>query len=201
MASRRFIFRRTLAAGEEGNINFGGTYFYVIQADGPIRIGNDDEGGDIYDVGTGPIGDPADRFRKLKFKNEHTAANDVEIIVGEGDFHDNRLTLVPGRYVGIPTYPAPTRLKVNDATSIAAGGSVDLPATWTAPDRIRKAIIVQNLDAALALEIRVGAAVANTVPGSPIPITHTFELSGPVTIYNPNGSAVACHISEIVVTG
>ena len=207
MASSRYIFRRVLTANQEDNINFGGTFFYVVAADGPVRIGNDDEGGDVFEVGTGHIGTESNRFKKLKIKNESGASNFVEICVGEGEYRDNRFTLAPGRYVGVPMYPAPTRFAVNPAVSIAAGAFVDLPATWNAPDRIRKAIVIQNLDAtpANALEIRVGigggGAVANVVPGSPVPITHTFEVSGPVSIKNSTGAPISCHIAEIVVTG
>jgi hypothetical protein len=201
MSFSQIIYRRTLAPGQEDSINFPGTFFYVVNADGPVRIGPNNEDGNVYDVGTGPIGTPSRPFGKLKLRNEHTATNLVEIAVGEGEFRDNRFTLVPQRTIGIPMYPAPTRMVVHPATSIAAGASVDLPATWTAPDRIRKAIVVQNLDASLALQIRVGAAVANEVPGSPTPITHTFELSGPVNVFNPHGAAISCRISEIVVSG
>ena len=201
MASSRYIFRRILNAGQEDNINFPGTFFYVVQADGPVRIGNDDEGGDVFEVGTGHIGTESNRFRKLKIRNESGAENLVEICVGEGEYRDNRFTLVPGRYVGVPMYPAPTRFVPNAASSIAAGASVDLPGTWNAPDRIRKAVVVQNFDAALALQIRVGTDVVNEVPGSAVPITHTFEVSGPVNIHNPHGAPVACRIAEIVVTG
>lgn len=201
MASKRYIYSRTLAVGEVQNINFGGTYFYVREADGPVRIGNDDEDGDIYEVGTGPIGPADDAFRKLKVTNAHTEPNRIEIVVGEGEFRDSRFSLVPGRYVGIPTYPAPTRLAVRPETSIPAASGIDLTGLWTVPDRIRKAIVVQNLDAASNIEIRVGGFVANVIPGSPIPVTHTLEVSGPVEIYNPNGAAVDVRISEIVVTG
>jgi hypothetical protein len=201
MSFSQIIYRRKLAPGESDNINFPGSFFYVVNADGPIRIGPNDEDGNVYDVGTGPIGPASHPFRKLKVQNEHTADNLVEIAVGVGEFRDNRFTLVPQRNVGVPIYPAPTRFVVNPATSIAAGASVSLPGTWTAPDRIRKAIIVQNLDAALSLHIRVGNDVVNEVPGSPIPMTHTFEVSGPVNIHNPHGAPVSCRIAEIVVTG
>ncbi len=197
----QIIYRRTLKPGETDNINFPGSFFYVVNADGPIRIGPNDEDGNVYDVGTGPIGPAGKPFRKLKLVNEHTADNLVEIAVGEGEFRDNRFTLVPQRNVGVPMYPAPTRFVPNATASIAAGASVDLPGTWAAPDRIRKAVIVQNLDASLSLQIRVGTAVVNEVPGSPVPVTHTFEVSGPVNIHNPHGAAVSCRIAEIVVTG
>ena len=201
MSFSQIIYRRQLAAGQEDNINFGGTFFYVVNADGPVRIGPNNEDGNVYDVGTGPIGTPSRPFSKLKIRNEHTAANLVEIAVGEGEFRDNRFTLVTTRNVGVPMYPAPTRFVVNPAASIAAGAQVSLPGVWVAPDRIRKAIVVQNLDAALSLQIRVGTDVVNEVPGSAVPITHTFEVSGPVNVYNPHGSPVSCRIAEIVVTG
>ena len=201
MASSRYIFARTLGPGQEDNINFGGTFFYVVQADGAVRIGNDDEGGDVFEVGTGHIGTESNRFRKLKIRNESGAENRVEICVGEGEYRDNRFTLAPGRYVGVPMYPAPTRVVVNPATTIAAGASVDLPGTWNAPDRIRKAIVVQNLDPGQPLQIRIGTAIMNVVPGSPVPVTHTFEVSGPVSIHNPGSTVIPCAISEIVVTG
>jgi|GEM_PF-2598540 hypothetical protein len=201
MSFSQIIFRRRLAPGQEDNINFGGTFFYVVNADGPVRIGPNDEDGNSYDVGTGPIGTPSKPFAKLKIRNEHSASNLVEIAVGEGEFRDNRFTLVPQRNVGVPMYPAPTRFVPNPATSIAAGGTVDLPGTWTAPDRIRKAVIVQNLDATLSLQIRVGTDVVNEVPGSAVPITHTFEVSGPLNIHNPHGAPISCRIAEIVVTG
>lgn len=201
MSFSQIIYRRQLAAGQEDNINFPGTFFYVVNADGPVRIGPNNEDGNVYDVGTGPIGTPSRPFAKLKIRNEHTSANLVEIAVGEGEFRDNRFTLVPTRNVGVPMYPAPTRFVPNAAASIAAGASVNLPGTWVAPDRIRKAIVVQNLDAALSLQIRVGTDVVNEVPGSAVPITHTFEVSGPCNIFNPHGAPVACRIAEIVVTG
>lgn len=200
MASSRYIFRRPLAVGEVTNINFPGTFFYVVQADGPVRIGNDDEDGDVFDVGTGWKGAQATAFTKLKIRNEHTAEQLVEIAVGEGEYRDNRFTLVPTRNLGVPMYPAPTRLAPRPETNIAAGAGITLSGVVAAPDVIRKAIIVQNLDATQNLELRVGGVVANIVPYSPVPITHTFELSGPVDVWNPNGAPVAVRIAEIIVT-
>jgi hypothetical protein len=195
---RKSIIDRILAPGQQAFFDSPGTSFAVIEADGPISIGFDEETPEPWDMGTGYAAANGESFRRLNVINRSTLANRVVIITAYGEFRDNRLNFVPLRNVGIPTLEAGTRVQGWAPGSIAAATAVTFTGLFTAPDKYRKALTISNEDSALKVQVRdpLGNVLLIVKAGD----SAILPTSGEIQVYNPNGSAIQVRIGEIIYT-
>lgn len=124
-------------------------------------------------------------FPFLTIVNPTTDALSVTLIVGQGNISSE----------SSPQLPWPQLFLADAATSIGAGVALAFPGTPTGTLVQRKSIAVSNLDPSLTLYFRdspggnLGRAI---LAGQTIQV----EASGPIDVFNPNGSAVAVAIGE-----
>jgi hypothetical protein len=193
---RKSIVTRTLAPAAKEFFDMPGTSFDIIEADGPLAIGLDDETPESWDVGTGFTSSPGEGFRRLLVQNLSTLPNRVTIIASFGIFRDNRLNFVPFRNVGLPVTAAPTRVKGWPDGSIPANSGIIFDGIFVKPDLIRKALTISNEDTTLKVQVRDPAGnVILVVNGGD---SAYLETSGRIEVYNPQGAAIQVRIGEII---
>lgn len=193
---RKSIISRTLAPGTKEFFDASGTSFDIIEADGPLAVGLNEETPEPWDVGTGFTASPGEGFRRLLVENLSTLPNRVTIIASFGLYRDNRLNFVPFRNVGLPITSAPTRLKGRASGTLAATTGVVFDGLFVKPDLLRKALTISNEDTTLKVHVRdPDGNVILVVNGGD---SAYVETSGEVEVYNPNGAAIQVRIGEII---
>ncbi len=176
-----------IAAGKIEPINAEGRNFHVVFAPSDIEIKW--SGGEFgtYQQGTGINDMPEGRtFKRLEVKNPTTSDMLVTIYIGGPIYKDSRAAVIEPK----------TKAKGWAGVSINAATGVTFDGIPTGREIRRKCIQVTNLDATLTLQIRDtdGDVVLTVFPETSI----TLPISEAVEVYNQNGAAVSCNISEIV---
>jgi len=191
---------RLLQPGEEVILDALGTFYYVAEAEGAIAVGMGDDTPTPADVGTGYKGIEGEGFRALRVQNLSTLTNKIVIVVGFGDYRDNRFTLVPSRDFALRTMHAPTRVKGWATSSIPATSGVIFDGVFAKPDIIRKALTISN-EASGGLKVQVRDPDGNVILVINDGDSAYLETSGEVEIYNPNGGgAIQVRVGEIIYT-
>ncbi|MBW7895152.1 MAG: hypothetical protein H3C27_08560 [Opitutaceae bacterium] len=175
----------SIAPGQVQPINLDGRNFFVVFA--PVEIDIKLPGDEFvsYGQGTG-MGDLPDGkvFKRLEVRNPSLGTILVKIYIGGPLYRDSRAAIIEPKTRGIGwagvSIPATSGVTF---TGITAGLLIR-----------RKAIQVTNLDAALDLQLRDpdGNVILTIFPRTSI----TLPISEEIEVYNQNGSAVACNISE-----
>lgn len=179
-----------IAAGKTEPVNAEGNNFHVVFAPVPIEVrwANGGEFG-FYEQGAGVRDIPGGQtFRRLEVRNPTVGDITVVIYVGGPIYSDARSSVIEPR----TEYDAWTGTQINAATGQTFSG---VPSG----SRIRrKAIQITNLDATLNLQVRDSAGHVGLIVFPETSIT--LPISEAVEIYNANGAAVACAVSEIFWT-
>ena len=176
----------SIPAGAVIPINAEGSNFHVVYAAADIQIKW--TGGEFgtYQQGAGmdllPNGMT---FRRLEVRNPNAGTILVTIYVGGPLYRDSRANVIEPKTRAIGW--AGTQIDATDGETFAGTPSGLLIR--------RKSIQVTNLDTSLDLQIRDGDGnvVLTVFPRTSI----TLPISEEIEVYNQNGSAVACNISEI----
>lgn len=180
------IGRLKLAPGMVDSINVVGRNFWVIYS--PVDVEVMLPGGEwgLHTQGSGIDNlEDGKTFNRLTVRNPSLGEITVVIYVGGPLYRDSRLAIIEPK------------------TEAEGWEGEELPATtgeYFGPiptgDRIRrKCIQVTNLDQNLDLQLRDEDedVILTVFPRTSI----TLPISEYVEVYNPNGSPVACNISEI----
>lgn len=186
MAAQSNFTTLQLPAGKVSAINARGTNFHVVFASADVQIKW--PGGEFgyYQQGAGidllPSGQ---HFERLEIRNPTAGDLLVTVYIGGPLYRDSRASIIEPK----------TRAIGWSGTQLAAttGETFDgVPSGFLIR---RKSIQVTNLDQNLTLQIRDtdGEVVLTVFPQTSI----TLPISEAIEIYNQNGSAVACNISEI----
>jgi hypothetical protein len=191
-------YRRTIPAFDQTQIDAEGDFFYVKESEQPLLY-QMDLGPDLpWDVGTGPDSRGNAQFSRLTIKNPWSTPVVVVVYIGKGGIVDNRFTLVPSRDFAIPVREATTEVIARPATFIAGGAIVAFPGTPILPHISRKAILVSNPDS--ALDLQFVDTLGNVISTIFFRTSAILNISGPIGVKNPNGSAVTCSVSEFWYT-
>lgn len=176
-----------IAAGKTEPVNAEGVNFHIVFAPVPIEV-RWDNGGEfgIYEQGAGIKDIPAGgTFRRLEVRNPSLGEITVIVYVGGPAYSDSRHAIIEPR----TEYAAWSGTQLNATTGQTFSG---VP---TGLRIRRKAIQITNLDATLNLQVRDTAGNVGLIVFPETSIT--LPISEAVEIYNANGAAVACHVSEI----
>jgi hypothetical protein len=175
-----------IPAGRVESINAEGRNFYVVYSPVDLEIKWNGAEFAIYGQGAG-IEDMPDgqTFKRLEVKNPSAADIIVKIYIGGPLYRDSRFAVIEPQ----------TLADGWNGTQLAATTGVTFDGIPSGIRVRRKCIQVTNLDANLLLQLRddAGHVVLSVFPETSI----TLPISGPVEVYNQNGSPVACNISEI----
>ncbi|HYC70009.1 MAG TPA: hypothetical protein VEB66_02310 [Opitutaceae bacterium] len=177
---------KKIPAGAVVNAQGEGRNFWVVFC--PVEIEIRVPGGEFetYSQGTG-LNDLPDggKFARLDVRNPSAGEVTVVLYVGGPLYRDARSALIEPKTVGV----------AHATISLNATSGVTLTGVPTGLRIRRKSVQLTNLDAVLNLQIRDagGGVLATVFPEQ----TYTLPISEQVECYNPNGSAVACNISEI----
>lgn len=197
------IYRRNLPAAVGGipgqaTLDTLGQFFYIKEASKPLLYQLDDGRELPFDVGTGLNTRGTGIFKKITIKNIWSEPVTLEIVVGLGEYTDNRFTLVPERDFALPVYQTKTEIKGYPASTIPANTKIRLDGIPILPIRQRKSIVLSNLDAANSLYVLddTDNFCAACFFGSSI----TLEVAGPVKIFNNTANGIPFCLSEIWFT-
>lgn len=198
-------FSVTIPAGEnESSLAAAGTAFTIYETNAPFIIYDDSGSRFEIDRACRIESEGGEKFTRLTLVRPtgFDGTITVKIAVGSGvRFIDGR-TQISAKNLGFPVYEAPSRL----VGKLLAGGvingltTVSLNAVAPAADlKSRKAVIVSNDDPANKLEIldAAGTACVRVYPFTSV----RLDISGPVSVRNPNGASVAACVAEIWYTG
>ncbi|MDD2764178.1 MAG: hypothetical protein PHE83_09425 [Opitutaceae bacterium] len=175
-----------LGPGAIDSINAEGKNFWIVFA--PVSVQVMYPGGEFgtYEQGTGLDNLPnGETFKRLTVRNPTLGTITVVIYVGGPLYRDARAAVMEPKTAGIG----------QAAASLAATSGLTLDGIPTGLLIRRKSIQLTNLDPNLRLQIRdsSGNILATVFKEQ----TYILPISESVEFYNPNGSAVACNISEI----
>lgn len=175
-----------IPAGRVESINAEGRNFYVVYSPVDLEIKWNGAEFAIYGQGAG-IEDMPDgqTFKRLEVRNPSAADIIVKIYIGGPLYRDSRFAVIEPQ----------TLADGWSGTQLAATTGVIFDGIPAGIRVRRKCLQVTNLDANLLLQLRDadGHVVLSVFPETSI----TLPISGPVEVYNQNGSPVACNISEI----
>lgn len=177
----------TLPPGKTEAINADGDFFRIVSAalDVEVRImpGNTRA---LYGQGDAETMPPGETFRRLEVRNPSAVSTlIVTVYAGFGRYAQQRQAVMEPR----------TEFDAWSGTQLAATSGETFAGVPAGTRLRRKAIQVTNEDASLLLQVRDEAGhVGLSIKGGD---SITLPISEGVEIYNPNGSAVACRISEI----
>lgn len=175
-----------LASGAIQPINVEGQNFWVVHA--PVDLQIRLSGGEFatYGQGTGLDNLPGGgTFSRLEIRNPSLGAITVGIYIGGPLYRDSRAAVMEPKTEGDGW----------NGTQLLAGAGVTFDGIPSG-DRIRrKSIQVTNLDVAARLQLRdADTHVILEIFGE---TSINLPVSESIQVWNPNGAAVACAISEI----
>ena len=179
-------FDLTLAPGETKSINTQGNYFAVVFApvDLMIRISGSEAA--LYSQGDSLELPAGQTFSRLEVRNPSATASVVVLIyAGVGRYVQRRQAVME----------PPTEFNAWVGTQLNASDGQTFSGVPTGRRMRRKCIQVTNGDATLRLQLRdaAGNVGLEIFPETSI----TLPISETVEVFNPNGAAVACRVSEI----
>lgn len=168
-----------------------GQYWSYVEGTGPILVRLDEQPASLIDPGVTLFAGEGQQFDRFEMSNPTGLAMTIVVWIGYTDRIDRRRNQIeaPTEFVPVPS-AAPYVGGVLAATS-----QLDLPGNPTTTRIRRKAIVVVNLDPAIALELCDAAGVVGAVVRATESVT--LPISGFVRIKNSSGAPVACHLSEI----
>lgn len=138
-------------------------------------------------------------FKGLRLTNNGSSPLTFEVVVGfraGGQFIDNTLNVIRAALTNVFQYIPPLTRMVSQATLLNAGDLIALPGTGIGGNFQRKAVLVSNSDATNSVTIcdLPGTSVLCYVePNTSI----ILEVSGAVSVKNPNLVAVNASVSEL----
>lgn len=194
----------TLAAGETRQLVAQGQWFYVKEsylsasasAAEDIEIQSDISPPMPFNVGTGFVFPGASQFRFLIVKNTNAAAVYLEIVVGYGQYIDNRLNIVRTRPAQVqPVQDQASEMISDNVSSIAATTAVPFSSTPPTGYGQQRAVIIANADPNSSLYVRDSS-------GNPVGIvfaesTQVYYFSGDFQVYNPTGVAITYFVGRV----
>jgi hypothetical protein len=168
---------------------FAGTDFFLVSADGPVRVklGKQIEAtlkpGESLKMGT--------PFERVEIRRVNATATQVEIWVGFAEFRSNRFNQIEAATEFVPVADGGAYV----AGVLAAAGVLDLPGTPTNARIRRKAVQIFNMSPDANVELRDAAGLVGGVvrPGETI----TQPVSGFIRIANPTLAGLALRVSEL----
>jgi len=183
--------QRTITIPANGTypLRVTGSILVIISATAPFDVDTDRDGRRSMATDR-KMGSPGGRqFHRLIFYDTSGADNSITFYVGDQDYTPN--TVVNTGITSIRN--APTYTKGQAIATLASLGV----ATFSGLDgvKVRKQIIVTNLDAANSL--RVLDANNNCIGVVFAASAWTVETSGQVKVYNPNGAGVDYNVGQI----
>ncbi|EIQ00207.1 hypothetical protein OpiT1DRAFT_04749 [Opitutaceae bacterium TAV1] len=180
-------YTNTIPAGGVLPVPVFGNFLNVAEASAPVEIAFNSGSFEPYKMGQSVLATGEDQFGNVQVRNPGTEAVRFSIKYGLNcEFIDRRQEVLPPR----------TRIQSREETTIAAGATAALPGKYQANDIRRKSIQVSNTDTTLPVHL-VDAAGNVALVIRPLD-TITLDISEPVGVKNPNGTAVAAFISEII---
>lgn len=183
------VARRRIPAGQTVNIDVYGAAYHLVSSTGnrALTIATDKTDAIPLAVGTTQEFPRYFRFSSLFVTNPHAFDVDVVIWYGFGAYTPHALFLseAPTEVIG----------QTLSGSTIAPSGVVSLNGVPSGNRVSRKAVLVSNGDPSNLLYLRDGNDVEI---GLVFPFTaFQVEASGPVKVFNPNGTAVRASVSEI----
>lgn len=176
----------TIAPGAVGTVNGAGDFFAVVSAAQDILIRIPGNEFTLFSQGDSLVMPAGEIFKRLEIRNPSATASMIVVIyAGFGRYSQQRVAMMEPRTEFVSW--AGTQLDPATGQTFA-GTPIDRRVR-------RKCVQVTNGDATLRLQVRdaAGNVGLEIFPETSV----TLPISETVEIYNPNGAAVACRVSEI----
>lgn len=167
------------------------TAFYIVEANGPVRIRSPYFAERYFSVGEGKEAPPGFGFKMFEVHNDNAFQVTVTIDVSAGRTIDNRLNIVAGRGAALGVYAIETEIEVQAALAagtLANAAEVVFDPTPGPTHLLRQEVVITNNSATARLLLldAADAIIGAVPPVYPMTVTHhsLFKLR------NESGSAV-----------